>query len=69
MPLRPDDLRPYGSARVVVTTPDGTFAGRFATDDLTESSILVLFIEDGGTADEPLAIDIERILEVTRTES
>jgi hypothetical protein len=69
MPMRPEELRAYGSARVIVTTTEGTFAGRLDVGNLTDSSVLVLLLDEDGKPDEALALDIERILEVSSAES
>jgi hypothetical protein len=69
MPMRPEDLRAYGSARVVVTTTDGTFAGRLDVANLTDSSVLVLLLDDDGKPDEALALDIDGIVGVSPAES
>ena len=58
-----ETIRAFGSQRVVMRTSDGIFTGRFAPEFLRERAILVLFRT--ASESEPLAIDLERIEDVS----
>ena len=58
-------LRALGSRRVLVTTAEGAFAGRFVTSALSDGALVALLERDGAAPGEPLVIPLDHITRVS----
>ncbi len=58
-------MRALGNRRVLVTTAEGAFAGRFVTSALGDGAVVALLERDGAAPGEPLVIPLDHIIGVS----